>query len=88
MNPQEMSKLAAQLAQFVIDSGELDDEDDREWWLMGLGAAVGMEADSRGLTNASELADEAVRLWRGKRIALHGGAKPKRDWDEDEGEAE
>ena len=38
------------------------DEEEEEWWITSLGAAVLVGADVRGYENATEIADEAVRL--------------------------
>jgi hypothetical protein len=61
MDKNELSDLAAEIARYVIKNG-LVDEGDEEWWLASLGAAVAFEADERGLENATEIAEEAVRL--------------------------
>jgi hypothetical protein len=58
----ELTRLATEIAHYVIESGQVDDEDP-EWWIPNLGAAVAFEADERGLENAAEIADEAVRLF-------------------------
>jgi hypothetical protein len=61
MDRNRLSELAAEIARYVIDSGEVDEED-KEWWITSLGAAVLFEAEVRGYENATEIADEAVRL--------------------------
>ncbi len=63
MDESELSRIAAELAQFVIDQGRVEGED-REWWLSSLGVEVAFEADERGYENASEIAEAAVRLHR------------------------
>ena len=62
MDESELSDLAAEIARYVIENG-LVDEEDEEWWLASLGAAVAFEADERGHENATEIAEEAVRLY-------------------------
>jgi hypothetical protein len=62
MDKNELSRLAAEMACFVIENGLVDEEED-EWWLASLGAAVLFEADARGFENATEIAEEAVRLY-------------------------
>jgi hypothetical protein len=62
MDKKELSDLAAKIARYVIKNG-LVDEGDEEWWLASLGAAVAFEADERGFENATEIAEEAVRLY-------------------------
>jgi hypothetical protein len=62
MDKKKLSELAAEIARYVIEDGQVEGEDD-EWWLTSLGAAVLFEADERGLEDATEIAEEAVRLY-------------------------
>ena len=62
MSQKELAELAAEIARYVIEDGQVEGEDE-EWWLASLGAAVAFEADVRGLEDATEIADEAVRLY-------------------------
>jgi hypothetical protein len=62
MKKKELGELAAEIARYVIEDCEVEGEDE-EWWLASLGAAVAFEADVRGLENATEIAEEAVRLY-------------------------
>ena len=64
MDKKKLAQLAAEIARHVIDEGQVEEEEDFEWWLTSLGAAVLFEADVRGYENATEIADEAVRLYR------------------------
>jgi hypothetical protein len=61
MDKKGVSELAAEIARDVIARGVVEDEEG-EWFLSSLGAAVLFEADERGLENDSEIAEEAVRL--------------------------
>lgn len=63
MKENELSQVAAELARFVIDQGRVKGTD-HEWWLSSLAVEVAFEADERGYENASEIAEEAVRLHR------------------------
>jgi hypothetical protein len=65
MDENELRELAAEIARYVIENGLLD-EDEGEWWLTSLGAAVTFEADVRGYENATEIGEEAVRLYSKK----------------------
>jgi hypothetical protein len=67
MKKKGLADWAEEIACGVIDAGEVEDEEDVDWWLATLGAAVASEADERGLENATEIAEEAVRLYRKKR---------------------
>jgi hypothetical protein len=62
MDKKKLSELAAEIARYVIEDGQVEGEDEA-WWLASLGAAVAFEADVRGLEDATEIADEAVRLY-------------------------
>jgi hypothetical protein len=61
----QLADLAAEIARYVIEDGQVEGEDEDEW-LASLGAAVLFEADVRGHEEAIEIADEAVRLYTGK----------------------
>lgn len=63
MKKSELSSVAAELARVVIDAGRVEGED-LEWWVGSLAVEVALEADDRGYDNASEIADEAARLYR------------------------
>jgi hypothetical protein len=60
MNREELSKVAEEIARFVLDEGRVEGQGDE--WLASLGLEVLVEADERGLENATEIAEEAVRL--------------------------
>lgn len=60
MDHKELSELAAEIARYVIEQGRVEKG---EWFLASLGAEVAFEADERGLENATEIAEEAVRLY-------------------------
>lgn len=62
MDNNELSIVAAQIARFVIERGRVEGEG--EDWLGWLGVEVAIEADERGYDNATEIAEEAVRLYR------------------------
>jgi hypothetical protein len=66
MDKRKFSELAAEIARYVIENGLVDEEYEGEWWLPSLGAAVAFEADKRGHDNATEIAEEAVRLYTKK----------------------
>jgi hypothetical protein len=66
MENKELNTLAVEIARIVIESGRVDGEG--EWWLLSLGAAVALEADERGYENATEIAEEAVQLYRNRRV--------------------
>ena len=61
MSTDELSRMATEIAEFVIGAGRVEGED-QEWWLTSLGLEVLLEADDRGYENAPEIAQEAVRL--------------------------
>ncbi len=63
----KLSSVAEDIARFVIESG-LVERGEGEFWLVNLGAEVAFEADTRGFENATEIAEEAVRIHR-KRIS-------------------
>lgn len=65
MDQDELSKVAGEIARFVIDSGRVEGED-ADWWIASLAVEVMMEADGRGYDNPTEIGDEAVRLYRDK----------------------
>ena len=60
MDQKEISEVAAEIARYVIEQGRVEQG---EWFIPSLGAAVAFEADERGLENATEIAEEAVRLY-------------------------
>lgn len=62
MDNDELSNVARQIARFVIEQGRVEGED--EDWLGWLGVEVALEADERGYDNATEIAEEAVQLYR------------------------
>jgi hypothetical protein len=59
----------------VIEHGQVEG-DPEEWWLAILGAAVLLEADARGVENAIEVAEEAVRLYGERKPSSSEAAKP------------
>lgn len=61
MSNNELSRIAAEIAKFVIGEGRVEEGDD--WWLASLGVEVMLEADERGYENVTEIAEEAVRLY-------------------------
>ena len=61
MNNNELSRIATEIAEFVIGEGRVEEGDD--WRLASLGIEVMLEADERGYENAPEIAEEAVRLY-------------------------
>jgi hypothetical protein len=65
MDRERVTEVAAEIAAYVIDSGEVEPEEEG-WWIASLGSAVLVEADERGYDNASAIADEAVRLYTEK----------------------
>jgi hypothetical protein len=75
MDKSKLSDLAAEIARYVIENG-LVDEEDEEWWLASLGAAVAFEADERGHENATEIAEEAVRLYSKGKSGSSEATKP------------
>jgi hypothetical protein len=75
MDEKKLSEVAAEIARYVIEDGQVEGEDD-EWWLTSLGASVLFEADVRGFENATEIADEAVRLYSKGKPGSSEAAKP------------
>ncbi len=67
MNKKRLSKLAGEITQYVIENGQVEVEDEGDWFIASLGAAVAFEADVRGYENATEIAEEAVRLYNEKK---------------------
>ena len=65
MKPEELSKVAGEIARFVIEAGRVEGED-AEWWIASLSVEVMMEADQRGYDNPTEIGEEAVRQYRDK----------------------
>ncbi len=65
MDQQELSRIADEIARFVITEGRVQG-DDAEWWIASLSVEVMMEADERGYDNPTEISEEAVRLHRDK----------------------
>lgn len=61
MSTDELSRIATEIAEFVIGEGRVEEDDD--WRLASLGVEVALEADERGYDNATEIAEEAVRLY-------------------------
>lgn len=76
MKEKQLSELAEEIARYVIEHGEVEEEEDEEWWLTSLGAAVAFEADVRGLEEATEIAEEAVRLYKGRGRGSSEAAAP------------
>jgi hypothetical protein len=60
MNRKKLRELAAEIARYVIEQGEVEEG---EWFITSLGAAVAFEADVRGYEEATEIAEEAVRQY-------------------------
>jgi len=75
MGKKKLSEVAAEIARYVIEQGQVEGEDD-DWWLASLGAAVAFEADERGLEEATEIAEEAVRLYSKGKPGSSGAAEP------------
>jgi hypothetical protein len=63
MDKQELTKVALEIAHYLIENGTVK-EGTGIFWLPDLGVAVENEADQRGYQNANEIAEEAVRLYR------------------------
>lgn len=63
MDQKELSKVADEIARFVIEQVRVEGED-AEWWIASLSVEVTMEADERGYNNPTEISEEAVRLYR------------------------
>ncbi|MBE7555997.1 MAG: hypothetical protein HS126_33500 [Anaerolineales bacterium] len=61
MNNDELTHVAAEIARLVIEDGRVEGEG--EEWLASLGVEVAFEADEQGYENATEIAEEAVRLY-------------------------
>ena len=82
MDEKELRELAAEIARYVIENGLVDEDDElvdgdrEEWWLASLGAAVAFEADERGHENATEIAEEAVRLYSKEKSGSSEATKP------------
>jgi hypothetical protein len=65
MNQQELSRIADEIARFVIEQGRVEGED-AEWWIASLSVEVMVEANERGYDNPTEISEEAVRLYKDK----------------------
>ena len=63
MDQEELRQIANEIARFVIEQGRVDGED-ADWWIASLSVEVTMEADERGYDNATEISEEAVRLYQ------------------------
>ena len=60
MNEKKLRELAAEIARYVIENGQVEEFEE---FIASLGAAVAFEADVRGYEEATEIAEEAVRLY-------------------------
>ena len=60
MDEKKLRKLAAEIARYVIENGQVEEFEE---FIASLGAAVAFEADVRGYEEATEIAEEAVRLY-------------------------
>lgn len=68
-------EVPAEIAPNVTEDGQEGGED-YEWWLTSLGAAVLFEADVRGYENATEIAEEAVQLYRKMKSGSSDAGRP------------
>jgi hypothetical protein len=60
MDEKKLRELAAEIARYVIENGQVEEFEE---FIASLGAAVAFEADVRGYEEATEIAEEAVRLY-------------------------
>lgn len=65
MDNNELSRVATEIARFVIEEGRVQSEsEDWEDWIGWLVIEVMLEADNRGYEYPTEISQEAERLYR------------------------